>query len=60
MKKALLFCIALSMLSVSIAGVKRSAPQEVAPIKSGGTEYRAPHGQMGCVEAGDTDRNELN
>jgi hypothetical protein len=59
MKRIIGFCIALAVLSVSTAPAKRSAPDEVTPIKSGDIEYRAPHGQMGCVEAWNVKQNDL-
>ena len=59
MKRIIVVFIVLAVLSVSVALTKRSVPDEVASIKSGDIEYRAPHSQMGCVEAWDTKRNEL-
>lgn len=59
MKIIAAICIILGVLCAAISLAKRSAPDEVAPIESGNIEYRAPHGQMGCVEAWDIKRNEL-
>jgi hypothetical protein len=59
MKRIVVVCIALAVLSVSAALAKRPVPDEIIPIKSGDIEYRTPHGQMGCVEAWDTKRSEL-
>jgi hypothetical protein len=35
------------------------APKIVPPIKTEKIEYRAPHGQMGCVEAWGTKRHQM-
>lgn len=58
-KTILLLVSCLSLLLVSVAFAKRAAPAIVAPVKVGGIEYRAPHGQMGCVEAWDVEQGEL-
>jgi len=59
MKNIVLLTVALSVLFASIAWAKRGAPEKVPPVRSGTTEFRAPHGQMGCIEAWDAQREEL-
>jgi hypothetical protein len=51
--------LAASLAWVSTAFAKRSPPREVAAARWGDIELRVPHGQMGCVEAWDTQRNEM-
>ena len=51
MKKVLVLSIVLAVLSTSIVYARRDAPKDVPSITHGKIEYRAPHGQMGCVEA---------
>ncbi len=59
MKSLIIFCTILAVLPASTALAKRSAPNKVTPVKSGDIEYRAPHNQMGSVEAWDTRQNQL-
>lgn len=59
MKPFALFLLALSLLFASTAFAKRGAPAEVPPVRSGDIEYRAPHGQMGCVEAWDVKHDKM-
>ena len=59
MKTVALLLIPVALLCTSIAYAKRAAPAEVAPVTTDGLEYRAPHSQMGCVEAWDPVRNQL-
>lgn len=59
MKPIAVLLALLAMFCVSTAFAKRGAPANVAPVASGDLEYRAPHGQMGCVEAWDTKHNKL-
>lgn len=58
MKKALLVVL-LMLCLVSVAWAKRSPPKDVAPVRSGAVELRVPHGQMGCIEAWDTEAKQL-
>lgn len=59
MKTIAILLLALFLVTASDAFAKRSAPKIVAPVGSGDTEFRAPHSQMGCVEAWDVKRDEL-
>jgi hypothetical protein len=59
MKTAALLLIPVALLCTSIAYAKRAAPADVAPVTTDGLEYRAPHSQMGCVEAWDPVQNQL-
>ncbi len=59
MKTVALLLIPVALLCTSIAYAKRAAPAEVAPVTTDGLEYRAPHSQMGCVEAWDSVQNQL-
>ena len=51
MKKIIVFSVVFAVLSASIVYARRDAPKDVPSIKNSKIEYRAPHGQMGCVEA---------
>ena len=51
MKRLVIISMALALASGSIAQAKRSAPKDVPSVTSGKIEYRAPKGQMGCIEA---------
>ena len=51
MKKSILLVLAVTMVSISVAHAKRIAPKKVPPVSKDRIEYRAPRGQMGCVEA---------
>lgn len=59
MQKIAILALTVSLLSASAAFAKRSAPEMVEPVRSGEIEFRAPHQQMGCVEAWDAKRDEL-
>ena len=56
MKKIATLLTIFAILLTSIVWAKRVEPAKVVPITSGQIEYRAPHKQMGCVEAWDTKR----
>jgi hypothetical protein len=56
MKRYIILFI-IAALCVSISPAMRSAPKIVPPIRTEKIEYRAPHGQMGCVEAWSTKRH---
>jgi hypothetical protein len=59
MRNVLLIALVWSFFVVSPAWAKRGAPKPVAAVKAEGIEYRVPHEHMGCVEAWDTEHNEL-
>ena len=59
MKRIAVLLLALSLLPVSLAFAKRGAPAVVKPVRAGDVEFRAPHNQMGCVEAWDVQRDQL-
>lgn len=59
MKKVVVLMLALVFCAASSAWAKRSPPKEVAPVRSGEIELRVPHGQMGCIEAWDTNAKQL-
>ena len=59
MKRIIVFGVTLAALSMSAVLAKRLPPEEVAPIRSGDIEYRAPHDQMGCIEAWNTEPERL-
>ncbi|NOX60119.1 MAG: hypothetical protein GXP29_14840 [Planctomycetes bacterium] len=59
MKNLIISCTILAVFSATVAVAKRSAPDRVAPVTSGHIEYRAPHSQMGCVEAWDIRQDQL-
>ena len=59
LKRIIILSVVAAVLSVSIAYAKRAAPKDATPVVIGSIEYRAPHSQMGCVEAWDTKRNQL-
>ena len=55
MNKLLLCAIALLLASLpALVHAKRSAPQDVAPVKIGDIEFTAPHSRMACIEARNT------
>jgi len=58
-KKIAILMLALSLVAASDAFAKRSAPNSVAPVRSGDTEFRVPQSQMGCVEAWDVKQEQL-
>ncbi len=59
MKITLIPLVVFAVFWTSVVLAKRSAPAKVVPATSGQIEYRAPHRQMGCVEAWDTHRKKL-
>ncbi len=54
MKKIAIVLAVFAVLSTSVALAKRGAPAKVNSVRLGGTEYRAPRDQIGCIEALDT------
>jgi hypothetical protein len=59
MKKIAAVMIVLSLLSTPMVFAKRAAPAQVAAVRIGEMELRAPTSQLGCIEAWDTKHNEL-
>ena len=59
MKRLIILLAALVALSISTVDAKRAAPARVPPVIVGKIEYRAPTSQMGCIEAWDTESNEM-
>ncbi len=59
MKKIAAVMIVLSLLSTPMVFAKRATPAQVAAVRMGEMELRAPTSQLGCVEAWDTKHNEL-
>lgn len=58
--KSILFILgALTVLFYSNVHAKRAAPTKVKPVASGTMEYRAPQSQIGCIEAWNTESNEM-
>jgi len=51
MKKIIVLSTIFVLLSGSMVHAKRNAPEDVPSIDRSKVEYRAPHAQMGCVEA---------
>jgi hypothetical protein len=59
MKRYIIFLFIIAALCVSVSLAKRRAPKIVPPIKTEKIEYRAPHKQMGCVEAWSIKRHQM-
>ena len=59
MKRLIIFLAALSVLSAPSVYGKRGAAVKVPRVTVGKIEYRAPTSQMGCVEAWDTESDEM-
>lgn len=59
MKPTTLIAALLLVGLTSIVYAKRGAPAKVAPLQAGTIEYRVSHQQMGCVQAWDTQHDQL-
>ncbi len=59
MKRLMVLLAVFAVLSFSTVHAKRAVPAKVPPVTVGQIEYRAPTSQMGCVEAWDTESNEM-
>lgn len=51
--------MALTLIFAPLSWGKRLLPPEVQPVRHGHVEYRAPHRQMGFIEAWDVEAGQL-
>ena len=51
--------VTLTLIFAPLSWGKRLLPPEVQPVSDGPVEYRAPHRQMGFIEAWDVEADQL-